>query len=227
MNWKKFFKSDNSIETKTIEIPPLIVTESAKIKILSELKNQKNLKLQFHIHVRTKKDKIEYLIGFENVEIKTEAIYDYGIPIYLNREDEEFLRGSILDYEKENNQFLIYPDIKVSVENSPNPKILLFYLNRNLIEDSSESPEIGMNRSTFTSIENSNILLFKKLFFIKEIESFVIKPFSISIEYNTPNKVDQSIEELTIDALLSYLTDYPYKLKTINNSIEVVYPKEK
>ncbi len=209
-------------EKETIPpLKPLQIEQSAMERIQMQIASRpKNIKSSFQIELVFKPNKVEYRVGF--VESKEqELLFSYPVPLQLNKLDEEFLQNCTLEYDASSGNFLLFPDVLVSAENTPSKNIIKFNINKNIIHPSSELKELALDKTKLT--ENENITLFQNLLKLDYILSIFIKNNSISVEFNNSENIEEK-ESKTADTILRYFTDFGYPLLLTVNKIKMYTP---
>lgn len=217
----EMFNSIKQIFQKKQDAPvflPLQFTESARDKINSQIASRPvGSESMFEIQIEFRGNSVRFKTGFTKKEI-CNTIYTYPVPLQINRWEEEFLRNCTIDFNSDNGLFEIYPDVKVTVENTPNPKILKFFINRILIHEKSESKFISIDKSSGTD----TIFIFKSIFSKNYIDSLYIENYFISIEFS--ENPTHKMEEEVADILLKYYTDSGYTFGIQNGRLHSYIP---
>jgi len=202
-------------------LKPLQIEQSAIERIQMQIASRpKDIKSSFRIELVFKPNKVEYRVGF--VESKEqELLFSYPVPIQMNKLDEKFLQNCTLEYDASSGNFLLFPDVLVSAENTPSKNIIKFNINKNIIHPSSELKELALDKTKLK--ENENITLFQNLLKLDYILSIFIKNNSISVEYNDSENIEEK-ESKTADTILRYFTDFGYPLLLTVNKIKTYTP---
>lgn len=213
------FKSLFSGPKKEMKYAPLQVAESAKARIDQQVSSRpEGIESMFEIRIDFKKDSYKVKVGFvERKEINT--VFQYPIPLSIGKTEEEFLQNFTLEYDEEKESFFIYPDVHISVEETPNPSILKLEINRIVVHESSESTRITLLKNEERKFKN---ILLDKLFNLGFIESIQIEDNVISLEFGIIPS--QDIEEKTVDTVLKYFTDLGYPLGIRNGNVQTLIP---
>ncbi len=202
-------------------LKPLQIEQSAMERIQMQISSRpKNIKSSFQIELVFKPNRVEYRVGF--VESKEqELLFPYPVPLQMNKLDEEYLQNCTLEYDASSGNFLLFPDVLVSAEDTPSQNIIKFNINKNIISTSSELKEIALDRTKLT--ENEDITLFQNLLKLDYILSIFIKNNSISVEFNNSENIEEK-ESKTADTILKYFTDFGYPLLLTLNKIKTYNP---
>lgn len=211
-----FFKKETIPPLK-----PLQIEQSARERIQLQIASRpKNIKSSFQIELVFKPNKVEYRVGF--VESKEqELLFSYPVPLQMNKLDEEYLQNCTLEYDESSGNFLLFPDVLISAENTPSKNIIKFNINKNIIHPSSEFKELALDKTKLK--ENENLTLFHNLLKLDYILSIFIKNNSISVEFNNSENIEEK-ESKTADTILRYFTDFGYPLLLTLNKIKTYTP---
>ncbi len=214
-----FFSNEKSVDLK-----PLEFGKSAIEKIQNHIHSRPS-KIQscFQIQLSFKPHKVDYRVGFLE-DTKQSTLFSYPVPVVMSAFDEKYLQNCTLEYDDFSGNFLVFPDVTISVKDTPSKQILRFMINRNILSDSSTLKELALDREKL--IEHSQISLFQKLLKIESIQSIYLNQNSVSVEYEDPR--DAEIKEAdTADLLLKYYTDFGYPLEITSNKIKTYIPIQK
>lgn len=211
----------NLFSAKEIKTEPLFLAPSAREKILQQIASRPaGVDSIFEIRIDFKKDSYNVKVGFvEKKECTT--IFQYPIPIMIGKTEEYFLQNFSLEYDEAKGNFYIYPDVKITVDETPNPKILRMEINRPVLHEDSEVSKISMDKNTAAA---HKIKLLDKIFSLGFVESIHIEKNSLSVEFETPPL--SRTEEDTVDTILKYFTDLGYPLGIKNGTLVTFIPGE-
>jgi hypothetical protein len=205
-------------------LKPLQIDQSAIERIQMQIASRpKNIKSSFQIELVFKPNRVDYRVGF--VESKEQnLLFSYPVPLQMNKSDEEYLQNCTLEYDSSTGNFLLYPDVLVTAEDTPSKNIIKFNINKNIIFSSSHLKEIALDRMKLK--ENADISLFQNLLKFDHILSIFIKKNSISVEFNNSENIEEK-ESKTADTILKYFTDFGYPLFLTENKIKTQIPNSK
>jgi Fe-S cluster assembly iron-binding protein IscA len=201
-----------------IDETPLHFSEEAVSQIKSHLeKRPANVQTAFKVSVVYQKEKIICQVGFDDFKMIRKTSFDYPIPIIISEKDELFLKGSYIDYHKEEEAYFYYPNVHLEVSDRSKGSIFVFYIDRYVISRDSPMQEYSIGKENFT---NSLPYLIKQLFETKMVESLYFQKNIISIE--KVKELDKTIfEEKMADILLSYFEKCGYPLYITDTNIDV------
>lgn len=192
---KEFFKE----KTK----PILFFSERAKKEIQSHLKGIDSGSVLVFSVKTDKKGKRQILSGFDKAEKISKQYKVDGLPIEFRGKSKEILEGSGVDWSKDGN-ILVYPQIDLHSEDTPNPHIIAFISNKNFISENS-----ALQSGAWEKNEGKNMpSLVKSLFQRKYIHSIYLYKNRIQIEIN-PKYNWKTYEEEVASDLLDYLESLP------------------
>ena len=221
MNITKFFqslKSTFSPMDKDLNMNPLKIDISAQNKVVQHI-SERPLESIFHISIKFYNERVDYKVGFvEKDESKTK--YEYPFPIKVTEVEEEYLRNCTLEYDEKTENFFIYPDVEISVSDTPSMNIYRFIINREVISPKSDESFISVSKDNYPK----NIRLLQMIFSHKLVESIYIEKKTISIEFNS--EMSKILEEELIDILLKYFTETSYPIGIKNNLFKTFIPNK-
>ena len=105
-------------------LKPLQIEQSAIERIQIQIASRpKNIKSSFQIELVFKPNRVDYRVGF--VESKEQdLLFSYPVPLQMKKSDEEYLQNCTLEYDTSTGNFLLFPDVLVSAEDTPSKNII-------------------------------------------------------------------------------------------------------
>lgn len=143
------------------------------------------------------------LTGFDKPRKNSKIENVDGIPIEFRGKSKEILEGSGVDWSEEGN-ILIYPQIDLHSEETPNPHIIAFISNRQFISENSLIHGEAWDRNDDKYMPGLVESLFKR----KYIESIYIFKNRIQLEVSPENSW-KNYEEEVAAVLLDYFEGLP------------------
>lgn len=198
----------------TVNDFPLRFTDLALLKIQEHIESRPaGVMSGFTVRVKFKNEKISYQAGFGDYGAHRITKYHYPVPLLISGEDEEILKGCSIDYHNEEKAFFVYPDIRIEVTDTPNPRIKKYYINRNVSSPGNEGTPYAITKD-MPGKDGSNVpLLLRKIFATDKVESVYLFRNIIQIEFKDESTLD--FEERVAEAILDYFENNgrPVKLQ--------------
>lgn len=208
-NIKSLFQKKEILQTN---FSPLEISDSALNKIQTHLEKLKFRSI-FKIEVVRRKNLYQCNVGFDDSKFYKETKFQYRVKLILSEKDELLLRGSSLEFNEDEQQFYIHPNIEVQID-SIRKNFTRIYINRNFISDSSVYKFIGIEKKQFETLP----FYLKKILDLEKISSIYIEKNFISVEH-TSNFFE--IEEELIDILFDYFSTCAYPILISDNKVEL------
>ncbi|TGM52864.1 hypothetical protein [Leptospira adleri] len=111
---------------------PLQFSETAISVIQKHLENRNQS--AFQIRLERKQRRVDVQVGYDQKK-NQKTLYSYPIPLQVSKEDEICLEGSRLDWDEENFDFRIYPDVDLEIEYGSVLNRFRITVNRFVFED--------------------------------------------------------------------------------------------
>ena len=167
----------------------------------------------FLVRVHFENEKVSYQAGFEDTRLQRKTRFQYPVPLIISEEDEEALRGSLIDYHSGDGFFFVYPDIQLEAHDTPDPKIKKILVNRNVISAENYLKHFAVAKEDFFLAPGFFPHLLHKIFAVEKIESVYLEGNIIQLEFSESPSLE--LEEKAALLILDYFENNgrPVKLQ--------------
>ncbi|WCL48046.1 NifU N-terminal domain-containing protein [Leptospira sp. GIMC2001] len=205
LQWiQSFFSKSENIK--------IVFSDHAIAKIKNHLRGlPENCVLVLSINSDAKGKRLVFS-GFEKINPKIKLHKIEGIPIQFLNSSAEILNESGIDWDQSGN-IIIYPRVNLHTELTPNPSILKFISNKNLIANDSLYYEAAWDRDS----EYKKPHLIDLIFQHKVVESVYLQKKSVQVELKDKISWKQREEKIG-NTIIQYLESLPTPISIVQKS---------
>ncbi|RHX88603.1 hypothetical protein [Leptospira stimsonii] len=193
----KFFKNLSS--TSEMILSPLQFSNTAIAVIQKHLETR--LDSAFQIRIERKKHRVDVQVGYDQKK-NQKTLHSYPIRLEISKEDEICLEGSRLDWDEENRDFRIYPDIDLEIEYGLFKNRFRIETNRFLFEDERKREIFRSGKFPEWLPEEWSIFEISKI----EIQGRI---WNLFLETRLNSEKILEIEKKIADWILDYFSEFP------------------
>ncbi|MBM9579681.1 hypothetical protein JWG45_21260 [Leptospira sp. 201903070] len=193
----KFFKNLSS--TSEMILSPLQFSDTAITVIQKHLETR--LDSAFQIRIERKKHRVDVQVGYDQKK-NQKTLHSYPIYLEISKEDEICLEGSRLDWDEENRDFRIYPDVDLEIEYGMIRNRFRILTNRFIFEDEDKKEVYYAEKFPDWFSEEWNTFEISKI----EIKGRI---WNVFLESRPDSGRIMEIEKKIADWILDYFSGFP------------------
>ncbi|MBM9502551.1 hypothetical protein JWG44_20050 [Leptospira sp. 201903071] len=193
------FKNLKSPAATRSQPSPLQFSETAISVIQKHL--EKRIESAFQIRIERKKHRVDVQVGYDQKK-NQKTTYSYPIRLEVSKEDEICLEGSRMDWDEENRDFRIYPDVDLEIEYGIIRNRFRIRINRFVFEDEYKKEVYYAGNFPDWFSEEWNTFEISKI----EIKGRI---WGVFLEIRPDPKRIPEIEKRIADWILDYFSGFP------------------